>query len=56
MMGSTDFFNREETNEGITVEEEQMLQRLQRKKQKIESQKVSMIQRSSSIKKPYPVF
>ena len=36
--------------EGITAEEEQMLQRLQRKKQKIESQ------RSSSIKKPYPMF
>ena len=55
-MGSTDFFNQEETNEGITAEEEQMLQRLQKKKQKIESQKVNMIQRSSSIKKPYPVF
>ena len=56
MMGSTDFFNQEETEEEITTEEEQMLQRLQRKKQKIESQKVSMIQRSSSIKKPYLVF
>ena len=56
MMGSTDFFNQEETNEGITAEEEQMLQRLQRKKQKIESQRASMIQRSSSIRKPYPVF
>ena len=56
MMGSTDFFNQEETNEGITTEEEQMLQRLQSKKQKIESQKASMIQRSSSIRKPYPVF
>ena len=32
MMGSIDFFNQEETNEGITAEEEQMLQRLQRKK------------------------
>ena len=32
MMGSTDFFNQEETNEGITVEEEQTLQRLQSKK------------------------
>ena len=50
MMGSTDFFNQEETNEEITAEEEQMLQRLQRKKQKIESQ------RSSAIKKPYPMF
>ena len=56
MMGSTDFFNQEETNEEITAEEEQMLQRLQRKKQKIKSQKASMIQRSSSIKKPYPMF
>ena len=33
-----------------------MLQRLQSKKQKIESQRASMIQRSSSIRKPYPVF
>ena len=56
MMGSTDFFNQEETNEGITAEEEQMLQRLQRKKQKIESRRANMIQRSSSIKKPYPMF
>ena len=56
MMGSTNFFNQEETNEGITTEEEQMLQRLQRKKQKIESQRASMTERSSSIKKSYPVF
>ena len=56
MMGSTDFFNQEETNEGITAEEEQMLQRLQRKKQKIKSQRANMIQRSSSIKKSYPMF
>ena len=55
MMRSTDFFNQEETNEEITAEEEQMLQRLQRKKQKIESRKASMIQRSS-IRKPYSVF
>ena len=52
-MGYTNFFNQEETNEGIIAEEEQMLQRLQKKKQKIESQRASMIQRSSSIKKPY---
>ena len=45
-----------EIEEEITAEEEQMLQRLQRKKQKIESRKASMIQRSSSIKKSYPVF
>ena len=45
-----------EIGEEITAEEEQMLQRLQRKKQKIESQRASMIQRSSSIKKPYTVF
>ena len=32
MMGSTDFFNQEETNEGITEEEEQILQILQSKK------------------------
>ena len=32
MMGSTDFFNQEETNEGITAEEEKILQRLQNKK------------------------
>ena len=56
MIGSTNFFNQEETNEEITVEEEQILQRLQSKKQKIESRRASMIQRSSSIKKPYPVF
>ena len=55
-MGFTDFFNQEETNEGITAEEEQMLQRLQNKKQKIESRRASMIQRSSSIRKPYLVF
>ena len=55
-MESTDFFNQEETNEEITAEEEQMLQRLQNKKQKIKSQRVSMIQRSSSIRKSYPVF
>ena len=45
-----------EIEEGITAEEEQMLQRLQRKKQKIESRRANMIQRSSSIKKPYPMF
>ena len=45
-----------EIEEEITAEEEQMLQRLQRKKQKIESQRATMIQRSSSIKKPYQVF
>ena len=56
MMESTNFFNQEERNEEITAEEEQMLQRLQRKKQKIESQRASMIQRSSSIKKSYPMF
>ena len=58
MMGSTNFFNQREMEieEEITVEEEQMLQRLQRKKQKIESRRANMIQRSSSIKKPYPVF
>ena len=39
-----------EIEEEITAKEEQMLQRLQRKKQKIESQ------RSSSIKKSYPMF
>ena len=50
MMGSTDFFDQEETNEEIIAEEEQMLQRLQMKKQKIKSQ------RSSSIRKSYPVF
>ena len=57
-MGSTNFFNQREMEIGeeITVEEEQMLQRLQRKKQKIESQRASMIQRSSSIKKSYPMF
>ena len=57
-MGSTNFFNQREMEIGeeITAEEEQMLQRLQRKKQKIESQRVSMIQRSSSIRKSYPVF
>ena len=55
-MGSTDFFNQEEINEGINVEEEQMLQRLQSKKQKIESRRASMIQRSSSIRKSYSVF
>ena len=43
MMASTDFFNQEKTNEEITAEEEQMLQRLQRKKQKIERQRASMI-------------
>ena len=32
MIGSTNFFNQEEANEGITAEEEQMLQRLQSKK------------------------
>ena len=56
MMGFTDFFNQEETNEGITAEEEQMLQRLQSKKQKIESRRASMIQQSSSIRKLYPLF
>ena len=56
MMGSTDFFNQEEINEGITAEEEEILQRLQNKKQKIESRRASMIQSSSSIKKSYPVF
>ena len=56
MMESTDFFNQEETNEKITAEEEQILQRVQSKKQKIESQRTSMLQRSSSIKKPYPMF
>ena len=58
MMGSTDFFDQREMEIGeeITAEEEQMLQRLQRKKQKIESQRATMIQRSSSIKKSYPVF
>ena len=50
MMGPTDFFNQEEINEEITTEEEQMLQRLQKKKQKIESQRASMIQRSSSMR------
>ena len=55
-MGSTDFFNQEETNEEITAEEEQMLQRLQSKKQKIKSRRARMIQRSSSIRKSYPVF
>ena len=45
-----------EIGEEITAEEEQMLQRLQKKKQKIESQRESMIQRSSSIRKSYPVF
>ena len=57
-MGSTNFFNQREMEIGeeITTEEEHMLQRLQRKKQKIESRKASMIQRSSSIKKSYPVF
>ena len=28
MMGSTDFFNQEETNEGITVEEEQIIAKI----------------------------
>ena len=46
MMGSINFFNQEETNEEITAEEEQMLQRLQRKKQKIESRRANMIQTS----------
>ena len=57
-MGSTNFFNQREMEieEEITTEEEQMLQRLQSKKQKIESRRASMIQRSSSIKKPYPMF
>ena len=32
MMGSTNFFNQEKTNEEITIEEEQILQRLQSKK------------------------
>ena len=45
-----------EIEEEITAEEEQMLQRLQRKKQKIESRRANMIQISSSIKKPYPMF
>ena len=42
---STNFFNQREMKIGeeITAEEEQMLQRLQRKKQKIESRKASMI-------------
>ena len=41
MMGSTNFFNQREMEieEEITAEEEQMLQRLQNKKQNIESQK-----------------
>ena len=57
-MGFTNFFNQREMEieEEISAEEEQMLQRLQRKKQKIKNQKASMIQRSSSIRKPYPVF
>ena len=55
-MGSADFFNKEETNERIITKEEHILQRLQSKKQKIESRKASMIQRSSSIRKPYVVF
>ncbi len=44
-MGSTDFFNQREMEieEEITTEEEQMLQRLQNKKQKIESRRASMI-------------
>ena len=56
-MGYTNFFNQEEIeiSEGITVEEEKILQKLQNKKQKIESRRASMIQRSS-IRKPYPVF
>ena len=56
MMRSNDFFNQEETNEEITAEEKQILQRFQSKKQKIKSRRVSMIQRSSSIRKSYPVF
>ena len=57
-MGSTNFFNQREMEIGeeITAEEEQILQRLQSKKQKIESRRANMIQRSSSIKKSYPVF
>ena len=45
-----------EIGEEITTEEEKMLQRLQSKKQKIKSRRESMILRSSSIRKPYPVF
>ena len=57
MMGHTNFFNQEETeiDEGITTEEEKILQSLQNKKQKIESRRSSIIQRSS-IRKPYLVF